>query len=307
MRRLAHSIHQWHEHPDRYELARNTAQGRSLDHFISFVELQRLVLKNQWKRKPVIATLHHLDKLRRHKSLVPVFDACDVICVVSHQWRRHLIQVEGLHPHKVRVIYNGYLHEDVYDDDANSPKPIFVQAEHRRRELRQEFQIPADAFVVGHQGREDEWRKDCKTYYKTLDRLGHAVYPLFFEECSYPRGHKNMARHGYGRYNDLYALMDLYVISSLREGGPVGYLEAVQAGIPVISTKVGMAWDFSPEKYLCDTESYKELADLILWAKKDYSTIKEEFSIIREQTKWLTWQSIAHQYHDLYWELLCQR
>ena len=35
--------------------------------------------------------------------------------------------------------------------------------------------------------------------------------------------------------------MDLYLITSREEGGPKGLIESMAAGVPVVSTRVGMA------------------------------------------------------------------
>ena len=41
----------------------------------------------------------------------------------------------------------------------------------------------------------------------------------------------------------LYNCLDVYLISSRDEGGPTGMFEAMACGIPVVSTKVGQAFD----------------------------------------------------------------
>ena len=44
--------------------------------------------------------------------------------------------------------------------------------------------------------------------------------------------------------NTRYHLLDLYLITSREEGGPKGLVESMASGIPVISTNVGMSYDF---------------------------------------------------------------
>ena len=40
-----------------------------------------------------------------------------------------------------------------------------------------------------------------------------------------------------------YYALDLYLVTSREEGGPMGLLESMASGIPVVSTNVGMARD----------------------------------------------------------------
>ena len=41
----------------------------------------------------------------------------------------------------------------------------------------------------------------------------------------------------------LYQALDLYLITSREEGGPMGLMESMSCGIPVVTTNVGMAAD----------------------------------------------------------------
>ncbi len=52
------------------------------------------------------------------------------------------------------------------------------------------------------------------------------------------------------RLNELYQALDVCVVSSRWEGGPYSVLEALAAGIPVISTPVGTARDVLPQACL---------------------------------------------------------
>ena len=48
------------------------------------------------------------------------------------------------------------------------------------------------------------------------------------------------------QYTDIpnyYYALDLYLVTSREEGGPMGLLESMASGIPVVSTNVGMAKD----------------------------------------------------------------
>lgn len=51
----------------------------------------------------------------------------------------------------------------------------------------------------------------------------------------YPKNYEEIARY--------YNALDLYIVSSRTEGGPMAILESMASGVPLVSTKVGMAPD----------------------------------------------------------------
>ncbi len=63
------------------------------------------------------------------------------------------------------------------------------------------------------------------------------------------------------RLNELYQALDVCVVSSRWEGGPYSVLEALAAGIPVISSPVGTARDVLPD--LCRFHSLAGAVDLL--------------------------------------------
>jgi len=63
------------------------------------------------------------------------------------------------------------------------------------------------------------------------------------------------------KVNDLYNLLDLYIVSSRYEGGPQSIVECALTKTPIISTKVGLAPDILDNSSLYDDENNFSVAE----------------------------------------------
>jgi hypothetical protein len=63
--------------------------------------------------------------------------------------------------------------------------------------------------------------------------------------------------------NELYACLDIYVVSSRCEGGPRSVIEAGLTKTPIISTKVGISPDLMDPNSLFDAESWETYRDAV--------------------------------------------
>jgi glycosyltransferase involved in cell wall biosynthesis len=129
---------------------------------------------------------------------------------------------------------------------------------------REALGLPAGAFVVGSfqkdgvgwdEGTEPKWIKGPDVLVDVLARLRGRVPELHvllsgpargyvrarLDELGIPYVHR-FVEH-YADIGKLYAALDAYVVTSRQEGGPKGVLEAMAAGVPLVSTRVGQAVD----------------------------------------------------------------
>jgi len=85
---------------------------------------------------------------------------------------------------------------------------------------------------------------------KGLDRLGVPYHHEFVQD-----------------YTDLvhfYHALDLYLVTSREEGGPKAVMESMATGVPLVTTRVGMAPDLvhdGENGFLCEVEDVERLAD----------------------------------------------
>lgn len=83
----------------------------------------------------------------------------------------------------------------------------------------------------------------------------------------------------------LYALLDLYLVTSRSEGGPKAVMEATATRTPIMSTNVGIAEDFlDRHNVFDDTDDYKKAVhDFVLHNKADIHTarVEEQYKICK--------------------------
>ena len=70
----------------------------------------------------------------------------------------------------------------------------------------------------------------------------------------------------FNELNELYNILDLYIVSSRVEGGPQAILECAITKTPVISTDVGIASQILNPKSIYDPESFSTASPDIEYA-----------------------------------------
>ena len=111
-----------------------------------------------------------------------------------------------------------------------------------------------------------------------------------------------------GYRNDVSTLMrfvDLFVISSRKEGFPYVLVEALHKRLPVVATFVGGAEEILPQKWMCACEDPAALAALLTRALQNKNELKMEFEPVFEMAeRELTLESASRKVEDVYREAL---
>jgi len=172
------------------------------------------------------------------------------------------------------VVSNSLVHERLISWGVPSNKivriPIGVNTRvftppsaQQRADARTKFNIPADVIVIGSfqkdgvgwgDGMEPKLIKGPDIFVETLKDLANDM-PVFamltgpargyvksrLDELAIPYAHAYPDDHA--DLVECYHALDLYIVSSREEGGPMGLMESMSTHVPVISTNVGMAPD----------------------------------------------------------------
>lgn len=106
---------------------------------------------------------------------------------------------------------------------------------------------------------------------------------------------------------ELYRRLDLYLITSLLEGGPLTLLEAGACGIPIISTPVGLSLEILTKpgcgKLLSGFDS-DEIATAIVDDIENYEQARKRAGFVLEEIcKNWNWKFTYHELHKVYYEV----
>jgi glycosyltransferase involved in cell wall biosynthesis len=186
------------------------------------------------------------EALRRHASRVD--------CVqVTHAEMRDLVLDAGVEQERVFEIPIGV-----------DLRTLRLGSEEARVAARRAFGLPSSAFVVGSfqkdgvglgAGLEPKLVKGPDVLVETLRRLRSSIPELTVLLTGLARGYvsggleklgipfRHVLLSSRSELAQAYHALDAYIVPSRQEGGPKGVLEAMAAGVPVATTRVGQAPD----------------------------------------------------------------
>lgn len=262
----------------------------------------------------IVSTIHSIDPWRRWQHSVldrltaPLVSHFVAVCEAAKQ---AAVQREHVTAAKVSVIYIGLPQREI-------PRA-------RRDELRLKFGVPPEAYpVVGILAN----LRDMKGHRHAIDSL-----PALLQE--FPTAHfvfagrddSNGAVEQYAREKgvrgsisfpgfvensaEVLAAIDLFLLPSDWEGLPVSILEAMQAGVPVIATRVGGIPEIlrdDVEGVLIEPRQPQQISRAIIELTQDWP--KRARLCKAAAAKSVTTFSIQHmtaQYEELYLNLQTKR
>ena len=198
-----------------------------------------------YRRPPILFTEHgrHFPDYPRRKRIVAnrlLLTGRDRVVGVGESVRHALVQNEGIPPDRVGVIYNGINLAGIVNSNTD------------RHALRREIGVGAEDLVILQVARLD-YLKDHATAIRTLERVASrqpSVRLVLIGEGPERTGIQNLVRQRglepfvrfLGLRTDVGRLLqagDLVLLSSISEGIPLTLIEAMAAGLPVVSTNVG--------------------------------------------------------------------
>lgn len=187
--------------------------------------------------------------------------------------------------------------------------------------LREEIGIPAGHVCIGSfqkdgegwgEGLKPKWVKGPDIFVNVVDAL-KKDYNLFVLLLGPARGYvkkeldnrhipyKHIFLKNYLEIPKYYNALDLYLVTSRDEGGPKSIVESMATGVPIVSTRVGMAPDIIKDGYngyLADVEDVEMLTEKVSKVLDDGNMAKKmaENGLITVED--YSWKEIAHRYYE---------
>lgn len=209
---------------------------------------QSLLARLAFRRPPIVFTEHgrHYPDTRSAKRVAfnrALLRSDDRLIGVGESVRRALVDNEGLPEHRTETIYNGVPLDNFLAVNGDGDL---------KQKVRTELGIGIDEFAIIQVARLNAL-KDHTTAIRTLQRLLDGNVPakliLIGDGEERPQlqqlvAEKQLAEsvNFLGARSDIPQLLvagDAFLLSSISEGIPLTLIEAMAAGIPVVSTNVG--------------------------------------------------------------------
>ena len=208
---------------------------------------------------------------------------------VTHEEMHELVVAAGVDPARVFRI------------------PLGVDLQHfdlgdtvRRSAAREALGLPASAFLVGSfqkdgvgwgQGLEPKLVKGPDVFVAVVERLRGRIPELMVLLTGPARGYVQRALDRIGvpwqhvlagsriELARAYHALDVYVVASRQEGGPKAVLEAMAAGVPLVSTRVGQSQEIvqhGVNGWLAEVGDDEGLAELVVQRASADPAVREQ-------------------------------
>lgn len=222
---------------------------------------------------------------------------------ISNVVRKNIHKIDKIHTcckqTKLDLIDFGINKKKIFNIPLSVDLKIFKPSNRREKiNLKKKYKIPADKLILGSfvkdgvgfgHGLNPKKIKNPQMLIKALRNIKYRK-KLYFILSGPARGYikNNLQKIGVDYYHkncknkkelsELYKLTDVTIINSNLEGGPYSVLESLASGVPVISTKVGLAQEIIKKNYngfLINRMDYKNLKKKIEFIIRNRKILKK--------------------------------
>ena len=271
-----------------YEIARECGFHckKSFNHpknqYVFYGDQYSLLSKNIFKNNNIISFdyQHGLPQYsvvnkKLLKTIIDNQDKIKIIRVTNSFFREFLIE-------------KGIVKEKILQIPLTVNKIFKKFSKNKSFDIKKSLGLPYDKFIIGSFHKDgDGWGagmnpkviKGPDIFLKTLKITKRKIKNLFVLLTGPARGYIKRGLEelaidymhfdslNFQQLPNLYNCLDLYLISSRDEGGPTGMFEAMACGVPIVTTRVGLANDFITNKkngFIVEVDDFKKLATCIV-------------------------------------------
>ncbi len=291
-------------------------------HFGSFNSISKSKYRFIGLNNKIVVTIYHIDFFNdNHKSkiafLKSIIDKIDKITVPNYFLYDWLIN-NGFIESKLLLIPIAY-------DESH------FKCRHKERikdtqSLKNKYNIPAEKLIIGsfqkdgsgwQGGMDPKYIKGPDVLVKVLIGIakrydicclltgpsrGYVISE--FEKNNIDYVHIDASKD---QLPNLYACLDVYLITSRIEGGPKGLMESMAIGVPVVSTRVGMSEDLIINHHngiIVDVDDSDGLIKGLDQLLNNTLLVQKITKNASENISKYSWSVVIHQYESMYNELM---
>jgi glycosyltransferase involved in cell wall biosynthesis len=261
------------------------------------------------KNKIVVTWFHITNEQLLNKKIVEKLNSkVDIVHTSCEITKEKLIEI-GVKKEKLVVIPLGV------------DLKIFKNFKKNKEIFKKKLNIPRDKFLIGSFQKDGEgWEEGnkpkmikgpdvfCEVVKKISSKKNIHILltgPARGYVVDFLEKNKISYTHNFlGDYLEIpkyYAILDLYLITSRAEGGPKAIIESMASGVPIVSTKVGMAPDYMVDienGMLCDIEDVDNLVDKSIMVIENIILRKKLIKNGLKTAKDLDMKKIADRYYN---------
>ena len=226
----------------------------------------RKIPKKYLIKNKVVCTIHHIDedkfKSNEEKEFKDRAKFVDYYHVISKKTFDQVIKLTDKPVHKIPF----WVNQNLWFEIKN------------KEQLREKYSVDINSYLVGSFQRDTEGYDlvspklskgpdrflEIVEYLNTKNenlqiiltgkRRNYILDELSRREINY----KYFEMTSFQNLNELYNILDLYIVSSRYEGGPQSILETAMTRTPIISTDVGIASEILDKKSIFNMNNYKD-------------------------------------------------
>jgi len=226
----------------------------------------RKIPKKYLIKNKVVCTIHHIDEDKFKSNEEIEFKDRDKFVdyyhVISNKTFDQVIKLTDKPVHKIPF----WVNQNLWFEIKN------------KEQLREKYSVDLNSYLVGSFQRDTEGNDlvspklskgpdrflEIVEYLNTKNenlqiiltgkRRNYILDELSRREINY----KYFEMTSFQNLNELYNILDLYIVSSRYEGGPQSILETAMTRTPIISTDVGIASEILDKKSIFNMNNYKD-------------------------------------------------
>lgn len=279
-------------------------------HWIAIVYIIELGLSYLKRSNINIANWYHVEYNDERLKYIPFFNKYLDLLITSSDITKNMLIKEGFDENKIEIIPLGV--------DLSIFKPYDKK---RIIALKKKYNLPMDKIIIGSfqkdgsgwgEGLIPKMVKGPDIFCEVVRRL-NKIFDIHIFLTGPARGFVKEKLKEYGisfthvfldDYLDIincYNTLDLYIVTSRREGAPKALLESMATGIPIVTTNVGMAPYLIKHGVNGLKTEVDDIEKLVEYAKELIQNeglrrelVKNGFKIIKNYT----WENVAKEYYQ---------